>query len=62
MFAKLQPLISNMVSMDLSSTSVTDASVARLERAGYSHMIRLFRTGVTDSSNDSLDMEIITGA
>jgi len=55
-FAKLSPLISKMVSMDLSSTSISDASVALLAPAENLRMIRLSETAITDAS-----LEILAG-
>lgn len=53
-FAKLGPVIPKMVSMDLSSTSITDQSVAMLAPAENLRMIRLSETGITDASLDTL--------
>ena len=54
LFAKLTPIIPNLVSADLSASSVTDASVALLAQATELKMIRLSETGITDASIDTL--------
>lgn len=54
LFAKLSPLIPNMVAIDLSSTSVTDASIALLAAAPDLRMVRLSETEITDASMDAL--------
>lgn len=53
-FAKLGPVIPKMVAMDLSATSVTDASVAMLADAENLRMIRLSETAITDAALDTL--------
>ncbi len=53
-FANLGPVISKMVSVDLSATGITDRSVALLSAAQDLRMIRLNETAVTDASIDSL--------
>lgn len=52
-FAKLQPVIAKLVTVDLSSTAVTDASVALLADAKDLRMIRLSETAIT---NDAIDV------
>ncbi len=54
LFAKLSPVISNMVSVDLSSTSVTDASVKLLSTAENLRMIRLSETKISDAALETL--------
>lgn len=54
LFAKLTTVIPNMVSMDLSSTSVTDSSVKLLASAKDLRMIRLSQTKITDASLETL--------
>ncbi len=54
LFAKLGPVIPKLVSVDLSASSATDASVALLAPATELKMIRLAETGVTDASIDTL--------
>lgn len=54
LFAKLTPVIPSLVSADLSASSVTDASVAKLAPATELKMIRLAETGITDASIDTL--------
>lgn len=53
-FAKLSPVIAKMVSIDLSATSVTDASIALLSPAENLRMVRLSETQITDASLDTL--------
>jgi len=53
-FAKLTPVIPKMVSMDLSSTSISDASVALLAPAENLRMVRLSETDITDAALDTL--------
>lgn len=54
LFAKLAPVLPKMVAVDLSATSVTDASIALLAPAKDLRMIRLSETGITDASMDTL--------
>ena len=54
LFAKLSPVIPKMVAVDLSATSVTDASIAKLAAATDLRMVRLSETGITDASMDTL--------
>jgi uncharacterized membrane protein len=54
LFAKLDPVLSKMVAVDLSATSVTDASIAKLAAATDLRMVRLSETGITDASMDTL--------
>lgn len=53
-FAKLKTVIPNMVSMDLSSTAITDNSVKLLATAEDLRMIRLSETKISDASLDTL--------
>ncbi|MEO8617502.1 MAG: c-type cytochrome domain-containing protein [Luteolibacter sp.] len=53
-FNKLEKLLPYLVTLDLSSTKITDRSVAMLASAGQLRMIRLAETGVTDASIDTL--------
>ncbi len=53
-FAKLKPVIPSMVSMDLSSTAVTDSSVKLLASAKDLRMIRLSETKISDAALDTL--------
>jgi uncharacterized membrane protein len=53
-FAKLQPVLPSMVAMDLSSTSITDASVKLLASAKDLRMIRLSETKISDAALDTL--------
>lgn len=54
LFAKLTPVIPSMVAVDLSATSVTDASIAQLAAAPDLRMVRLSETEITDASMDTL--------
>ncbi|MFM2198915.1 MAG: hypothetical protein RLZZ505_2347 [Verrucomicrobiota bacterium] len=54
LFAKLDPVLSKMVAVDLSATSVTDASIAKLAAATDLRMVRLSETAITDASMDTL--------
>lgn len=54
LFAKLGPVIPKMVAVDLSATSVTDASITLLAKAPDLRMVRLSETGITDASMDTL--------
>lgn len=54
LFVKLDPVLSKMVAVDLSATSVTDASIAKLAAATDLRMVRLSETGITDASMDTL--------
>jgi len=54
LFAKLGPVIPRLVSVDLSASSVTDASIALLAPAKDLKMVRLSETGITDASIDTL--------
>ncbi|MES2980785.1 MAG: c-type cytochrome domain-containing protein [Verrucomicrobiota bacterium] len=53
-FAKLKTVIPSMVSMDLSSTAITDNSVKLLASAKDLRMIRLSETKISDASLDTL--------
>lgn len=53
-FAKLKSVAPQFVTVDLSSTSITDASVTQLAASKNLRMIRLAETGVTDVSIDTL--------
>jgi len=54
LFTKLAPVLAKMVAIDLSATSVTDASIAKLAAATDLRMVRLSETGITDASLDTL--------
>ena len=54
LFAKLTSVIPNMVAIDLSATSGTDASIALLASAPNLRMVRLSETEITDASMDTL--------
>ncbi len=53
-FAKLKTVIPSMVSMDLSSTAITDSSVKLLASAKDLRMIRLSETKISDAALDTL--------
>ena len=53
-FKKLAPAISQLVTLDLSATKVTDQAVAQLAVAKNLRLIRLSETGVTDACIDTL--------
>ncbi|MGJ8643591.1 MAG: c-type cytochrome domain-containing protein [Luteolibacter sp.] len=53
-FAQLEPVIGEVVSMDLSATAVTDKSMTLLAKAEKLRVLRLAETGVTDASLDGL--------
>ncbi len=53
-FTKLKTVSSQFVTVDLSSTSITDAGVAQLAASKNLRMIRLAETGVTDASIETL--------
>ncbi len=53
-FMKLEPVISKLVTVDLSATKITDKAVAQLEASQNLRLIRLAETGVTDASIDTL--------
>lgn len=53
-FAQLEPVIGEIVSMDLSATAVTDKSVALLAKAKKLRVLRLAETGVSDAALDGL--------
>lgn len=53
-FAKLSPILPQLVTADLSSTKVSDASVGKLAVAENLKLIRLAETGITDASMDTL--------
>ena len=54
LFTKLAPVLAKMVAIDLSASSVTDASIAKLAAAKDLRMVRLSETGITDASMDTL--------
>jgi len=54
LFVKLDPVLSKMVAVDLSATSVTDASIAKLAAAKDLRMVRLSETTITDASMDTI--------
>jgi uncharacterized membrane protein len=53
-FGKLAPVVSNLVTVDLSATKITDKSVAALGAAPKLRQVRLAETAVTDAAIDSL--------
>jgi len=53
-FAEFKPLISHLVSADLSATSVGDSTVALLKDAAKLRMLRLSQTAVTDKAMEGL--------
>lgn len=53
-FTMLAPVLPRMVSMDLSATSITDASVAKLSAAKELRMIRLSETEISDLALETL--------
>jgi uncharacterized membrane protein len=53
-FAKLAPLLPNLVTLDLTATRITDRSVAALAPAGNLRLIRLAETDITDAAAESL--------
>lgn len=53
-FAKLTPVLPQLVSVDLTATEITDQSVATLTAATQLRRIRLAETPVTDASIDTL--------
>lgn len=54
LFAKLVPVLPKMVAVDLSASSVTDASVTLLAASPDLRMVRLSETSITDASMDTL--------
>lgn len=53
-FSKLEKLLPYLVTLDLSSTKITDRSLAMLGSATQLRMIRLAETGITDASIDTI--------
>ena len=53
-FEKLKPVVSQLVTVDLSATNITDQSVSQLATAKHLRVIRLAETAVTDAAIDSL--------
>jgi hypothetical protein len=53
-FKKLIPVLSNLTTLDLSNTKITDATVAQLTPAKDLRMIRLSETGITDAAIETL--------
>lgn len=53
-FKKLEPVISQMVTVDLSATKVTDKALAQLASAKNLRLIRLAETEITNSSIETL--------
>jgi uncharacterized membrane protein len=53
-FSKLKSVIPSMVSMDLSSTAITDSSVKLIASAKDLRMIRLSETKISDAALDTL--------
>lgn len=53
-FAKLEKVVPQMVTVDLSATKITDASVAMLSGATQLRLIRLAETEITDAALETL--------
>ena len=53
-FKALAPVVSQLVTLDLSATKITDQTVSQLLSAKNLRLIRLAETGVTDASIDTL--------
>lgn len=53
-FKKLEPVTSQLVTVDLSATKITDKAVAQLGSSKNLRLIRLAETGVTDAAIDTL--------
>lgn len=53
-FGKLEPVVSQFVTVDLSATKITDQSVVKLAAAKNLRLIRLSETAITDASIDTL--------
>lgn len=53
-FAKVAPLYSQLVDVELSATKITDSSVSKLAGAENLRKIRLAETGITDAALDTL--------
>lgn len=53
-FKLLAPVVEHLVSLDLSSTKITDQALLQLSSATHLRLIRLAETGVTDASIDTL--------
>ena len=53
-FKKLAPVVSHLITVDLSATKVTDQAVSQLSSATHLRLVRLAETGVTDASIDTL--------
>lgn len=53
-FAKLSPVLPQLVTLDLNSTRITDRSVSMLADAQNLRLIRLAETAVTDAALDTL--------
>lgn len=53
-FEKIAPLAPQLVTIDLSATRITDATVEKLAAAQNLKLVRLSETGVTDASIDTL--------
>jgi uncharacterized membrane protein len=54
LFAKLSPVLSKLVSIDLASSSVTDKSITLLASSSGLRALRLSETAITDVSLDTL--------
>jgi len=54
LFAKLSPVLSKLVSIDLASSSVTDKSIALLASSSGLRALRLSETAITDASLDTI--------
>lgn len=53
-FKKIAPLTTQLVTVDLSATKITDVSVVQLESAKNLRLVRLAETGITDAAIDTL--------
>ncbi len=53
-FAKIVPVIPNLITADLSATKITDKSVAEFSKAENLRLIRLAETDITDAALDTL--------
>lgn len=53
-FAKLVPVLGKIVTLDLTATSVTDLSIAKLAAAEDLRVVRIAETKITDASMDVL--------
>lgn len=53
-FKKIAPVLPHLVTVDLSSTKITDSSVAQLAAAKNLRLVRLAETAITDAAIDTL--------